>query len=426
MNARSNKEKTLAKQPLAPWQVLLPLGLAVCLSLFGDLALYASLVTQRDAIGLSLGAVGIMLSVHRLIRIPGNPLAGALFDRRGRRQLFNLGMLLATLSTAGYGLVRGFWPFLISRLVWGVAWALINVGGMAMVLDVSTPANRGRLAGLYNTWVLLGLALGPLVGGLLVDLLDFHLAMFICAAITAVGLAIAIVALPETAPPADRITQGKARQALNLRRRLDATWPQKTKALLNANHSMITAASLYMVTQFAGEGVLLSTISLLLQKRFGESVILGRLALGVASASGVLLALRSLLAGAVGPLAGHWSDRRTGRWPVILSSLAVGILGFGLLAFATSLWSIVLGVTLGAASAGAAMAALTAYTGDVTPPGRQGVAMGTYAAAGDIGSTAGPVMAFALASMVDVRWAYLFCASIFLIGLGLSWRSRGK
>jgi len=421
---RSNGAASMTQLP-APSRVLTPMGLAVCLSLFGDLALYASLVTQLDAVGLSLGALGLMLSIHRLIRIPGNPLAGALFDRWGRQRLFILGMLLATLSTAGYGLARGFWPFLISRLAWGIAWALINVGGMAMVLDVSTPTNRGRLVGVYNTWVLLGLALGPLVGGFLVDLLDFRLAMLACAGITALGLVIAMVALPETAPTTNRNAQNQVQQRLKLRRRLAVVWQQATKTL-NANRGMVSASLLYMITQFAGDGVALSTVSLLLQKRFGESVALGNLALGVASAGGILLALRSLLAGVVGPLAGHLSDRRTGRWPVILGSLAVGMLGFGLLSLATSLWAIILGVALGAISAGAALAALAAYIGDATPPGKQGVIMGAYAAAGDIGSTAGPVLAFALVSVVDVRWVYAFCALVFLIGLGLSWHSRGE
>jgi MFS family permease len=413
-------------QSPAPSSVLLPLGLAVCLSLFGDLALYASLVTQLDVVGLSLGAAGIMLSIHRLIRIPGNPLAGALFDRWGRRRLFILGMLLATLSTAGYGLVRGFWAFLVSRLAWGVAWALINVGGLAMVLDVSTPANRGRLVGLFNTWILLGLALGPLAGGLLVDLLDFRRAMLTCAGITAVGLALAAVALPETALPANQPTRDRAQRLPNRSQQRGATWPQGVKALLNANRGMVVAASLYMVTQFAGDGVSLSTTSLLLHRRFGESIALGNLALGVASAGGILLALRSLTAGVVGPLAGHWSDRRAGRWPVILSSLAVGILGFGLLAFARSLSTIAPGIILGAVSGGAALTALAAYTGDVTPPGRQGVVMGVYSAAGDMGSTAGPALAFALASRVDIGWVYLLCALIFLVSLGLSWHSRER
>ena len=125
---------------LSSRRVLLPLGLAICLSLFGDLSLYAVLAGQADVVGLSLAAVGIMLGVNRLIRIPLNPLAGAFYDRFDRRRLFLLGMAIGSLSVAGFSIARGFWPFLLTRLGWGIAWTLINVGGMTMVLDVSTPA----------------------------------------------------------------------------------------------------------------------------------------------------------------------------------------------------------------------------------------------------------------------------------------------
>jgi len=388
----------LTRQLPAPSRVLLPLGLAVCLSLFGDLTLYAVLVTQLDVVGLSLGSVGIMLGVNRLVRVPGNPLAGLLLDRWGRRPLFVVGMLLGVLSTAGYGLVRGFWPFLVARLGWGIAWTLINVGGMAMVLDVSQPTNRGRLVGLYNTWMLTGLALGPLVGGLLVDMIGFRPGLLICAGITAVGLVVAVAALPETAH--GRMANGEWRSAIGDTR-------------------LLTVAGLFLITQLAGEGVVFSTVSLLVQRCCGQTVSLGPLALGVASAGGLLLALRSLLAGGVGPLAGHVSDTPSGRGPVIVASLVVGMLGFGLLSFATSLWAIVLGVMVSAVSGGAALATLAAQVGDLTPPGKEGVVMGAYATAGDVGSTAGPFLAFALLSVADLRWVYLLCTLAFVAGLGL-------
>ena len=189
---------------------------------------------------------------------------------------------------------------------------------------------------------------------------------------------------------------------------------------------LVSVAGLFTITQLAGEGVVLSTVSLLLQQRFGPSaaVSLGGLTLGVASAGGLLLALRSTLAGGVGPLAGHLSDGTAGRWPVIAGSLVMGVAGFGTLFYAGSLWGIVLGIVLGAISGGAAQAALAAQVGDLTPPGKAGVVMGAYATAGDVGSMAGPFLAFALISVVDLRWVYMVCMLAFVAGLGLLWRLR--
>jgi MFS family permease len=107
---------------------------------------------------------------------------------------------------------------------------------------------------------------------------------------------------------------------------------------------------------------------------------------------------------------------------MMAGSLVVGIVGFGLLSFATSPGAIVLGVALGAISGGAAAATLAAQVGDLTPLGRAGVAMGAYATAGDVGSMAGPFLAFALLSVMDLRWVYLLCTFTFLVGLWLIWR----
>ncbi len=403
-----------APPAISPARLILPLGFAVAMSLFGDLTLYAVLVTQLDVVKLSLAAVGIMLGINRLIRIPGNPLAGMLFDRWGRRRLFVLGMTLGVFSTAGYALARGFWPFLAMRLLWGLAWTLINVGGMTMILDISTPANRGRLLGMYNTWVLAGLAGGPLIGGLLVSEFGFRTAMFLCAAFTGLGWLVALLVLPETWPREQRSTSVRLFRWSGPRQ-----WMARGRVLWQSQLGLVTASLLFMLTLFAGEGIVFSTISLLLQQRFGAGLSMGGVYVAVASMGGMLLGLRSFLAGAAGPLAGHWSDTRLGRWPVVALSLILGIIGFTVLGFAFSPLWILIGVALGAMSSGIARAVLGALVGDLSPVARQGAVMGAYASMGDIGSAAGPFLAFALVTLVDLRWVYLLCTALFVLGLGL-------
>jgi MFS family permease len=395
------------------------LGLAICLSLFGDLTLYAVLPGQRENVGLSLAAVGVMLGVNRLIRIPGNPLAGALYDRVGRRRLFLLGMVLGTLSTLGYGLVTGFIPFLIARLTWGLAWTLLNVGGMSIIQDITTRANRGRVIGLYNVWKLAGYAIGPLLGGILVDAVGFQTTMRLYGATTALGLIAALVALPETHHPAPRPERPSAAP----HHHLAAFWRHHVAAL-RANPQILTVLLLYVIFQFTGGGIVLSTLNLLLERRFGAKLTLGAVSLGVASASGILAAFRSLVAGLTGPIAGRLSDRAAERSRTIAASLLCGIAGFALLGVARSPTAITAGIILSAVSAGAGMATITAAVGDATPQGEHGAVMGLYATVGDIGSAAGPFLAYALASRVALQGVYLLCALAFTLGLWMTRRLR--
>lgn len=101
--------------------------------MFGDLTLFAVLASQTQAVGLTLGAVGVMLGIHQLIRIPGNPLAGQPYDRWGHRPLFLAGMVLALLDVglgaAGSGAV--------------LATLAARVG------DLTPPGREGTVMGMY-------------------------------------------------------------------------------------------------------------------------------------------------------------------------------------------------------------------------------------------------------------------------------------
>ena len=420
------------KTPLSPFRVVIPVGLAVCLSLLGDLTLYAVLVTQLDVLGLSLAAVGVLLSVNRLVRIPGNLVAGVLFDRWGRRPLFLVGMTLGVLSTASYGLARGFWPFLLARATWGVAWTLINIGGRTIALDVSTDADRGRVTGFYQAWMWAGFALGPLLGGILTDRIGFRPTMLILAALTAVGLVVALLAVPETLRRNQRVGErekggdGEQEPAFSVQHSALSVQSSALRTLrsgrtfLRATPALALLAALLLITQFTGEGIATSTLTLWLQSRFGQIVALDGITLGIATAGGIVAAAFSILAGIAGPAGGQLSDRY-GRLAVIVGSLILAILGFVPLAAGGSVAAFALGVVLLAVSSGAALAALIAQAGDLTPPGRQGTVMGLLATVSDVGLMLGPIVAFGLLPTIGLSAVYGMCILACAVGLALAW-----
>jgi MFS family permease len=385
-------------------RLLIPLGTAMALSLTGDSTMYAVLASQIDVLGISLGVVGVLLGANRIVRIPGNLLAGTFYDRMGRRPLFLTGLGLGILSTLSYSLVRGFWPLLAGRVLWGISWSLINVGGYTMILDCSSAADRGRMTGLYQMAFMLGLTISPILGGSLTDGLGFQQAVRICALVSGAGFLVALIALPETRSISGTFghqsAQGSRRQRLR----------GYFGALRRVDWRLLAASYIYLVVLFVNSGVLMSTISLYLEQRWGASIPIGATAVGVASLGGLLLALRSALGIVAGPVAGIVSDRVGNRWPIVRGGLLLGAAGFVVLAFLASAGAVPVGVALISLSAGALAATVTALVGDLAEGRHQSLTMGGLATAGDIGSALGPIFAFALAVTLDLRWVYLACA----------------
>jgi MFS family permease len=409
----------------------------MAVSLTGDLTMYAVLANQTDVLGITLAMVGILLGVNRLIRIPGNLLAGSLNDRPGarRRPLYLLGLTLGILSTLSYGMVRGFWPLLGGRLLWGISWALINVTGYTMVLDWSAPVDRGRMTGFYQMAFMLGLAISPLLGGLLTDVVGFRAAVRLCAAVSGAGLLLALLALPETRQVGAETQPTISARSWHLHpmARISA-WQKGLRdglsgilrsPMAQADLRILRAGCIYLVTLFVSSGIMMSTLSLYLRQRMGESISLNGVVVGVASLAGIMLAIRALAGMLAGPLSGTVSDFLPSRWPVIRGGILLGVAGFAVLAMPVRVWAAAVGVVLVALSAGALATALYAVVGDLAIPAQKGRTMGALATAGDIGSATGPFVAYALIATLDLRWVYLLCALALALAL-LATVGRGK
>ena len=379
-----------------PRRVLFPLGLGTALSLMGDGTLYTVLPTHTADAGIALSGVGIILGVNRAVRLFLNGPAGLAYDRWPRRRLFVPALFIGALSTAVYAATRGFWPLLAGRLLWGLAWSGIWVGGATVILDVTTGQDRGRWTGLYQTWFFLGAALSTFAGGLLTDWLGYGTTMWVGAGVTALGGVMALILLPETRglhqqddPP------------------LEDSFPQ-----LHANRGLWVATLLQGLNRFVTAGVLAATMGLLAQDWLASA----SLSLGVATLTGVLMAGRTLLSVIAAPLAGTASDWMGSRWGVAACGLAVGAMGMALVAWGEP-FAILAGVLLAAVAGGSVQALVTALTGDVVSQAQRGRAIGLLHTAGDLGSAIGPPAAYALMPWIELRGAYLLCAGLFAAGL---------
>ncbi len=259
------------QQTIRPARAVIPVGIAATLALLGDLALFASLPLNVAVVGLTIANLGLVFGIHRLLRLVGNPLVGFLINQRRRRPFFLIGMLLAALSTLGYVLADGLTLMIVSRLLWGSGWALVFLSSMAIVMDVTEESNRGRWMGTFNTFYLVGIAFGSLLGGFLSDLVGFRMAMVVCTGLTVIGGLQALIFLPETLIEKEPEESADAQIKVSLKQRVRAF-----SQLIFSTKGLPILLVIYMVNQFAAEGVALSILAILLQYRFADGLLCWR------------------------------------------------------------------------------------------------------------------------------------------------------
>lgn len=403
------------KPSISPSQIILVIGIGTCLSLPGDASMYTVLPTHTMEAGITVAAVGILLSANRWVRLALNSPMGIIYDRWNRRPFFVTALFLGAISTAIYGYTNGFWPLLLGRLLWGVSWAGIWVGGNTIILDIARLDNRGRWMGFYQIAFFLGAASGSILGGTLTDLVGYHNTMKIHAGIALLGSMIVLIFLPETRKVFRQSQPQPSEQN-------DSLLPSAPLTRIQ----LISAMALHGVNRIVMAGMLISTFGLYLLETFGDTIQIKGQSFGVATITGIGLGSATLISMFSAPLSGAISDHIKNRWRTASGGLLPGIAGLGLLSIGSPL-ALMMGVPLIATTSGSNQGLATTLVGELGQVDRRGRRLGVLFTVGDLMSAIGPLLAYALIPVIQLRGVYILgaslYASIFLVTLWLSIKS---
>ncbi len=155
---------------------------------------------QRD-LGASATGVQWIVEAYALL-LAGLLLAGgAAGDRFGRNRVFALGVAGFAVASAACGWSPNLATLIAARALQGAAAALLVPGSLALISSCFGDAERGRAIGTWSGATALTAALGPVLGGWLVDHASWRWVFFINLPAAAAVLAITLTRVPESRDP---------------------------------------------------------------------------------------------------------------------------------------------------------------------------------------------------------------------------------
>ncbi|MFI9721169.1 DHA2 family efflux MFS transporter permease subunit [Streptomyces sp. NPDC052396] len=128
-------------------------------------------------------------------------LGGALGDRYGRRRVFVVGVVWFALASLLCGLAPSAGVLITARALQGVGGALLTPGSLALIQSVFHPDDRAAAVGAWSGLGGVATAVGPFLGGWLVDGPGWRWVFLINLPVAAVCVPVALRRVPETRDP---------------------------------------------------------------------------------------------------------------------------------------------------------------------------------------------------------------------------------
>jgi len=287
-------------------------------------------------------------------------LTGAtLGERYGRRRLFVAGLALFTAGSAGAALAPGIGWLIAARAVQGVGAAVLLPLTLTLLSAAVPPARRGLALGAWGAVGGLAIAIGPLVGGAVVEGASWQWIFWLNVPIGLVLLPVARTRLTESYGPATRLdlpgvalaSAGLLGLVFGVVRGNDHGWtsltvlpPMIIGALLLAGFvawELRAPEPMLPLRLFRSRGFTITNIASLLMffGMFGSIFLLAQFLQTVQHYSPLQAGLRTLpwtaMPVIVAPIAGSLSDR-IGARPLLATGLALQAIGLGWLAAVAS------------------------------------------------------------------------------------------
>ncbi|USQ75587.1 MFS transporter [Ornithinimicrobium cryptoxanthini] len=153
----------------ARWRILLVLLAAIFMSLISVSIVNVALPAIQEGVDATESDLQWVLSGYALTFGVVLVAAGRAGDVMGRGGIFLVGVLIFTLSSVAASFAPTADWLIVARFAQGVGSGLLNPQGVGMIQQYFRGAERGRAFGYFGSTVGVSVAIGPVLGGLLID-----------------------------------------------------------------------------------------------------------------------------------------------------------------------------------------------------------------------------------------------------------------
>ncbi|SCF91759.1 MFS transporter [Streptomyces sp. Ncost-T10-10d] len=185
---------------LGRW-VILTTVLGSSMALLDSTVINVALPRIGKDLGTDLAALQWTVNAYMLTLAGLILLGGALGDRYGRRRVFVVGVVWFAAASVICGIAPNATVLIAARALQGIGGALLTPGSLALIQASFHPDDRARAVGLWSGLGGVGAAIGPFVGGWLVDGPGWRWVFLLNVPVAAVCLPVALRHVPESRDP---------------------------------------------------------------------------------------------------------------------------------------------------------------------------------------------------------------------------------
>jgi MFS transporter, ACDE family, multidrug resistance protein len=343
--------------------------------------------------GVGMGAVTFAITIFSVMRLCFAPPTGLLVQRVGEQWVYVSGLLIVSVSTGISAFVQNYWELLVFRAIGGIGSTMFFISALGLMIRISPPDARGRVAGLFATSFLVGAAAGPLVGSLTAGLgLRAPFLMY--------GVAVLITTI--------FVSHTLRRSTLGAP--AEHTEPAVTVRAAIRHRAYRAALVSNFATGWAVFGLRMAVVPLFISDVLGRGPRMTGLALGIFALGNLVVALPS----------GHLSDR-IGRRTLLIGGLFGCSAATILLGASSSVPVFLVAAFVGGAASGISSSPQQAAIADILgSSARTGTAVSTFQMMVDLGAIVGSLTVTVIVEHLSFEWGFVISA-IVLFAAGVVW-----